>query len=728
MKKRYLFITLSAILANWILWAGPFFGPPPQNPEPPYFLSRCEGGKITRDSLDMLEGRITSARFETLREAEWKWMRDSCTDKRDTSSCCPPPILHPDTTKFGKKDKYDGKSAGSIGTGGTDSSCYALTAFLDRNSTSGKWRFVQCATVGSKGNCQCKETPQILTEVQSPESDTSAKKRFYDIVIGLGLKNPYLLDHIPFDYKNHYFEWRKSTFKSQVPDPAGFLCSNHPNLEQRHRYCGNWNKGAGQSRSKKVDAAWGFLVPSKSSEQVWFVCNGLIKPIPELKASWFSEEKNGDLFYQLVVFLIQDPEVRIKPYQSGKKLFLELQGAYKGQDYLIVFSNSGDEYLMVGNADRPEIKQNAALLGNLIHRNDARIRQLVADYVNKGIQGKIDFALPSYNADNPLGAIGNPVPSDTVPPRLREAFASGTPVDLLMFDGTIWRQNGTRIPTWYGKKHSHFAQKCRWLPWLAIADPKLEVIAEDSLVFQFIFREKTDLWSWVLRRDGSVEEHKTINGDKTFLLGGAPLSAYISEMKKGMSPAERSFWLMHPDPNKISLVDVFQLGDKSERTLLLKDNQYDPTAVYRLNQEIAPPQLPIALFDRAGNKQSSFEAIVSLYRQWRNVFYEDLVATDFSEPEAWFGSEKFLTSTFWKSSERRISLRLIAPKRSFLQVSYNNIESLLRKDRGYAFPHDAPLGRKEFYSSILSDDWRKSIVKWRANPLGYLDRALQENF
>jgi hypothetical protein len=226
-KRKYVLILGVAALGSWLLLAGPFFGPPPQGQQPPHFLSRCEGGKIALDSLDMLIGRISAGEFERRRQVELQFIKDTCGN-RIPPPCCPPPVPEDSLGKDAKKTK----TAGSIGSGGDDDNCHTKSAYLDRASVEGKWRFLSCNTTRIKKDCHCKDTPEILTEISAQE-DTVGKNRFLDIVIGTALKDPYILDYIPFDYYNHYFEWRKDNFSNQVFNPAGFTCESHPISDQR---------------------------------------------------------------------------------------------------------------------------------------------------------------------------------------------------------------------------------------------------------------------------------------------------------------------------------------------------------------------------------------------------------------------------------------------------------------------------------------------------------------
>jgi hypothetical protein len=495
--------------------------------------------------------------------------------------------------------------------------------------------------------------------------------------------------------------------------------------DQRHRYCDKWKDKKKTDVGQKVAPEWGFFVPSRSSEKVWFVAKNQTKAVPELKASWFDNKDNNSLLYQLVIFLIQDPNVRIKPYESGKKLAIELQGNSKGQDYLIVFSNEKDEYLIVESKERPEIKLNAALLGNLIRRNDTRVRQMIADYVNIGITQNIQFALPYINTNDPLQAIGNPSAADKMPPNLVQAYNNGNALDFMMSDDIVWRHNRERIPTWYRQKLANFVVKCPWLPWLAIADPRLEVVAEDTAMFQFVFRNTGNLWTWIPQVNGSIVEHKTLEGSGAFLLSGNPVSNYITQLLSSTTMAERSFFLSHPNPNTFALLDEITIAATQKRILLVKDyTKPNQNAIYLVGEGL-PGDVPIVFKDVEGNPIGDLSSIRAVYQARHQEITDHIINNIQSKPEVWFGPNKLLLVETGDDGTF-VSLSVLAPKRSFLSVPYKKIEAMLQRDRGIVFPSDAPAGFREFCNSILRDDWRKSPVRWRANPLGYLDRALSD--
>lgn len=688
-----MFSALLVVGCIWLLYAGPFFEPPPQDQQPPWFQSRCERSQITLDSLLMLDGQISSGEFERRKQAELEWILAKCKLPLPCPPYCdtvppppPPPPPPPDTGDY----------------------CAKKWLFLDRNDY-GKWHFRwKRLEKKIKENCFYEGSFKEFFGVTAQE-DTASKYRRYDIIIGAAIPGKTISAYAPpFNLNNAYYSWRDDL-------------------------------SIGISYDKLV---WGFLVPSRKTEDVWLVTQSDgVKILPDIKASWFDSKKYIDVLSQLLMIKIQDPSCIITKYESKNNLGFEIFGKYEGEEYIIAVDQNGDINSPIVLS--PEGLQRYRSKLTRVLKNDWRLKTMIKNFIENGDKPKITHALPRTTTVNPSEALGGLRPDDKVPPNVVQVLTTGSARnwDLLIDENKVWRYESGSKPINATPAFDH-----ELFTWLSIADPNLkrfnqgnnQVEQSDkasilyrypkSNIFQFQFQNQPNLWTWIMSEKGGLErQHQTLKGSNYFYLSGISVAEYVTQLLRSARPEEKDFFLSHPAPDDFDLLDVFNVNDPETRVLLVKDNkQSDQSAIFRIGS--SADATPIRFYDHNGGLMTNLNSIKSAYLQRRADIEANLIRTSYPEPEVWFGCGKMILSSLWEGNSRMFDLFTDTPKRSFHQVSFNNIETLLRRDRGYVFPHDAPLGRKEFYTSILSDDWRKSIVRWRANPLGYLDRALQENF
>ena len=122
-------------------------------------------------------------------------------------------------------------------------------------------------------------------------------------------------------------------------------------------------------------------------------------------------------------------------------------------------------------------------------------------------------------------------------------------------------------------------------------------------------------------------------------------------------------------------------------------------------------------FFNVGITPQNWTEFKSIYQPWRTTFKIEIAFAHLKGLEAWYSSSRMGVS-WLRGKESFVNIHL--PKRSFKGISIYQVQQLIEKDKIIFLQNSA--SKTSLLNSWLANDWRK-LNLWRANPLGYLERA-----
>lgn len=671
--------------------------PSPWKPRP--CEDPCSSCRIDSMERETRWGRATPAQYESFKNDELLRIRSKC------NSC---------------------DTCGVEREGGN----WCAPRHIDFRESSGEWSFWKIEQ--QKNGKKCDILPgseKLLFKVTAPEQANADREPFKF------LSTIQQDDILPFEDK--FYKWQKKEFKvdliSGYADESIYpeKCIHGGDL----RKCPDFAY-LQDSQNMIRNLSYEFCSVVPGTNNVWLVSqkNGL-RRIDQMSAQWFKKEfmlrefkteKSNEwmsALHHLSLLATFDPTLSIKSNIKKYKFIVRFQ--VEGQSYELGIYPGGYYLPIESGAFSTLLTRKLMFAMSASRQNQALWRKLLADWLEGKAESRIADFIPNAWArtDNPLDAVGNQTTEAGIDQALSGALTGSTALDVLVRTGQgvhqIWR-NGSTKPDSLPASENAFNSGSRFTRLLALADPGLKILAEntddDKLVFLYKANTQT-LWSWVGPPRAPLRQFRLLKGENVMLYSGVPIQPYIARLFKSVSDPEKAFLLRFADnPDQFQLVDWYAWSDMAHVVLYKIAGEAPPDPgtqkIHRLSSQNGPDLQPV-LFRTV---EIAWTDMPSAYVEWKRKALAEAIFSNAApeQVEIWVSRDGL-----GFSRKEGLLLLDVYPSENcrFTRIPMAKIEHYIT-DALYIGP-DYPDRRALFYV-WLSNRWDRK--NWRANPRGLLAR------
>lgn len=645
----------------------------------------CSGAYI---QLKIYNGEI-SANEAAAKIAEWKeWKKVNCTEGWGV---LPPPIPTPTPIPIPTPTPV----------GKMRSGCCQEFCFKINHSDEANYKLLL-----SKDNGSCeKGYEEVIGTFRPPEAEilNRTDSLFYLFVLP---KNLPILNEIPFD-NDHKADCLQRLAEFKEPKPLQIKSV----LDTFNIYC---------------------LLPSTTTGKVWLIniTENRTFEIKVIKPEWFKKEGYYNQLHRIAIATLYDSELKIE-YKKENLEKIVISGTHKNKKFIYGIDNSYFQTCISSDCKLESLKQ-LDIMDYLIHSgHENNLKNFYREWFYRGGSlPQVAHFLPVNNSLNPKTVLGIKSGDETQPSFIGTTIRANSPSKLLVMknrDFYIYSERGIPIPV----KNSDAYPNHFWGYWLMLADPSVHFIIkgnEGQGKYFFIFKNDTKkIWSWEKVKDGkkAPQIEEVLDGTPKAALSGVPIENLIKEWHKEpstISEVEKKF-LSDLPRSRYRILDWLHHKDNPQDRIILYANPADTKAnsfkLYRSQQE---NQLPIDI-QCVDTKCTEWADLSTKYLDFKQQIEDNLIYSAETQQEVWFAADRLAIS---KSKEEKITFYFKKQSKRFKKsdIKWLGIESIILSDKPILYLDKQRLTKELFLNSVLNDKWKDNF---RANPLGYYDRASSNN-
>lgn len=686
-----------------------FFQRSPQKEEPSPWKPRpcqdpCSTCRIDSMGREVRWGRAKSAQYESFKNKELARIKAQCdTLPPPDERGCPPRTL----------------------------------AFRETN---GEWNFWEEHRNGDVNNCKkIADADRLRFKVPAPEKALEKRRPFLFLTT--------VSEETVLPFEDKYPDWQGRQFDIEMPDTCAsidcFKC------EQEHKgqklfardtnVCDNLKSFLKKlARIKNATHKFSAIVPGTSN--VWLIRqDNTVKKVAAIEPKWFTKDFMKSQFgteksqpwmsslRNLAQLAAYDPNISISAKNIEAFKFIA-RVRVEGQSYELGVHPGGYYFpIEQGNLSKELIRKLITTM-TTGRKNQTLWRKKLMEWLNGQNESRIvDFIPNSWSrTEYPMDVVCRQTTEDGLNQALVDALNKSEDLDILVrtHEGThqIWRSGGT-APETSPILENMFQSRNRFHRMLALADPNLKILAENSGEAKLVFIYKNNpnrVWSWVgpTNTVTVLKSFALLKGENTMSYSDQLTRPYIARLMKSVSESEKAFLLRFAEnPMQFQLIDWYPYSDDVHVVLYKVHGDESPDndaqKIHRLSSQNGPP-LPPMLFKIVN---TSWADIASCYTDWkRTVLAESIfLSAEAEEVEVWL-SPKGLG---FSRKDGTLLLDVYPDDRcSFKRRPLSKIENFINEAiyKGGVLP-----SKNSLFKDWLSNIWDKR--NWRANPRGLLARV-----